>query len=210
MSCFVPPSSFPFFFPLPHFPSFFSLSLSVCTVYNGRQYVCSRFITYFVLTLLCLRQRHSRVVQRPHQATIHASPPHCLPRNSYVRIMVTTFFRIVLSISRLLTEPRRAAVALLIRVIPSPSRRSPLPDSPPQDLSEFFKLDWVNEKGAVAEILFLRRDNPQGENTVVQNRPRNAEDAHVAFPGGRTEEGDEDGLYTGLFSFLSCTKWIYV
>lgn len=29
----------------------------------------------------------------------------------------------------------------------------------------------------------------------------NTREAHVAFPGGKTEEGDEGGLYTGEFLF---------
>lgn len=99
-------------------------------------------------------------------------------------------------------EPRRAAVALILRVIPSSARRtsftsSPAPPPPPT-LADFFALDWINEPGVTAEILFLRRDFPQSEKSVAQNRPRNTEDAHVAFPGGRMEEGDEGGLYTGM------------
>lgn len=67
----------------------------------------------------------------------------------------------------------------------------------PSTLTEFFSLDWVNEPGTIAELLFIRREAPQSENSVVQNKPRNMEDAHLAFPGGRMEEGDEGGLYTG-------------
>lgn len=95
-------------------------------------------------------------------------------------------------------EPRRAAVAIIIRVIPAQGVAS-TSSSPPQPhtLPEFFALDWVNEPGVRAEILFLRREAPPPERNVAQNMPRNAEDAHVAFPGGRTEEGDEGGLYTG-------------
>ncbi|KAH8120617.1 hypothetical protein DFH11DRAFT_1696436 [Phellopilus nigrolimitatus] len=100
------------------------------------------------------------------------------------------------------TQPRRAAVALIIRVTPSPAHRassSTVPSPPPPaTLTDFFALDWVNEPGVTTEILFLRRDAPQSEKTVAQNRPRNAEDAHVAFPGGRMEEGDEGGLYTAM------------
>ncbi|EJD04422.1 uncharacterized protein FOMMEDRAFT_140381 [Fomitiporia mediterranea MF3/22] len=98
------------------------------------------------------------------------------------------------------TQPRRAAVALIIRVVPSPfaSQSSLQNVHVPETLSDFFSLDWVNEPGATAEILFLRRDAPQSENSVVQNTPRNVEDAHLAFPGGRMEEGDEGGLYTAM------------
>ncbi|KAI5124404.1 hypothetical protein M0805_008288 [Coniferiporia weirii] len=97
------------------------------------------------------------------------------------------------------TQPRRAAVAIIIRVTPSLSHyASPSSSSPPATLAEFFSLDWVNDSGVGVDMLFIRRDPPQSEKSVVQNRPRNAEDAHVAFPGGRMEEGDEGGLYTAM------------
>ncbi|OCB91187.1 hypothetical protein A7U60_g1595 [Sanghuangporus baumii] len=98
------------------------------------------------------------------------------------------------------TQPRRAAVALIIRVVPSPFSSSPSlqNDAVPATLSDFFTLDWVNEPGATAELLFLRREAPQSEKSVSQNMPRNVEDAHLAFPGGRMEEGDEGGLYTAM------------
>jgi len=57
----------------------------------------------------------------------------------------------------------------------------------------------VKHPSARPEILFVRRQNP--ESTGINENTR---DAHVAFPGGRTEEGDEGGLYTGTQSlFLS-------
>ena len=96
------------------------------------------------------------------------------------------------------TQPRRAAVALVIRV--SPPRN--FPQIPPRQaqpsLQEFFQLDWVNAPGAVAEILFLKRENPGEDAAVIaNNRVNGSSEAHVAFPGGRTEEGDEGGCYTG-------------
>ena len=95
-------------------------------------------------------------------------------------------------------------MALIIRVAPSPTT-SPLPtlSQPPPSLSEFFDLEWVKHPNARPEILFLRRDNPSAESdaALINNRLRNAREAHVAFPGGRTEEGDEGGLYTGEFLF---------
>jgi hypothetical protein len=128
----------------------------------------------------------------------HTPAYHNFPSNPYVPpallsnpFLITNFF----------TEPRRAAVALIIRVVPSPST-SPLPQlsQAPPTLPEFFDLDWVKHPDARPEILFLRRDNPSAESDAsldVNNRLRNNQEAHVAFPGGRTEEGDEGGLYTG-------------
>ena len=62
----------------------------------------------------------------------------------------------------------------------------------------------MKHPNARPEILFLRRDSPSTESdaSLINNKPRNTREAHVAFPGGRTEEGDEGGLYTGGFSFL--------
>ena len=96
------------------------------------------------------------------------------------------------------TQPRRAAVALVIRVTP-PRNLPQLPSRQTQpSLKEFFQLDWVNAPGAVAEILFLKRENP-GEDAaaIANNRVNGSSGAHVAFPGGRAEEGDEGGCYTG-------------
>lgn len=75
---------------------------------------------------------------------------------------------------------------------------SPAPSPEPSGLAEFFQLDWVNAKGSRAEILFIHRRKGDGgpEST------RFSKEAHVAFPGGRMEEGDEGGHYTGM-SFLS-------
>jgi len=97
------------------------------------------------------------------------------------------------------TQPRRAAVALIIRVVPSPNSVLPPPTTTQPSLTEFFDLSWVNDPGARPEILFLRRENPGADDTSLSNnRPRNTNEAHVAFPGGRTEEGDEGGLYTAM------------
>lgn len=65
----------------------------------------------------------------------------------------------------------------------------------------------MNEPGVTAEILFLKRDTPQSEKSVSENTPRNVEDAHVAFPGGRMEEEDEGGLYTGARHFFPESKY---
>ncbi|KAI0257331.1 hypothetical protein BJV78DRAFT_1161781 [Lactifluus subvellereus] len=91
------------------------------------------------------------------------------------------------------TQPRRAAVALIIRVVPPPN--FPLPSNPatPPSLAQFSDLDWVKHPAARPEILFVRRQKPD---SVDVNE--NTRDAHVAFPGGRAEEGDEGSLYTAM------------
>ncbi|KAJ3567158.1 hypothetical protein NP233_g6553 [Leucocoprinus birnbaumii] len=96
------------------------------------------------------------------------------------------------------TQPRRAAVALLIRVVPTPTAKLPDPAAPPPSLTDFFEQDWVKDPNSRAEILFLHRQNDIGEN-ATEGRVRNAaREAHVAFPGGRTEADDEGGLYTAM------------
>lgn len=98
-------------------------------------------------------------------------------------------------------EPRRAAVALLIRVVPSPTFSAIPPRANPPTLNEFFELDWVKDPAARTEILFLRREKPQADEALANNTmakdARIPNEAHVAFPGGRAEDGDEGGLYTG-------------
>ncbi|KAJ7356986.1 hypothetical protein DFH08DRAFT_850696 [Mycena albidolilacea] len=95
------------------------------------------------------------------------------------------------------TQPRRAAVSLIIRVVPSPNAVLPPASSNPVTLSDFFELDWVNDPAARPEILFLQRENPAPEDSAM-SRMRNTQEAHVAFPGGRMEADDEGGLYTAM------------
>ncbi|KAI9059694.1 hypothetical protein FKP32DRAFT_1136212 [Trametes sanguinea] len=109
------------------------------------------------------------------------------------------------------TQPRRAAVAIILRVAPPPNWVFPPPqqspdgnsspaNAPAPSLSEFFQQDWVNAPGARPEILFLRRDRPDGnDGGRMSGSGPNTREAHVAFPGGKTEEGDEGGLYTGEY-----------
>jgi hypothetical protein len=99
-----------------------------------------------------------------------------------------------------LLEPRRASVAILLRVVPSPSAPPPPTPSSPPDLEQFFSLDWVNDPNARAEILFLQRENSiiEGEAPQISRKG----EVHVAFPGGRTEPDDEGGLYTGAFHYI--------
>ncbi|KAK7694267.1 hypothetical protein QCA50_001447 [Cerrena zonata] len=101
------------------------------------------------------------------------------------------------------TQPRRAAVALIIRVSPPPnfpitSDNTSTPTSSPA-LTEFFQQDWVNAPGARPEILFLRRERPDGsDGGRMSGIGPGSSEAHVAFPGGRTEDGDEGGMYTAM------------
>ncbi|KAF7367227.1 Nudix hydrolase domain-containing protein [Mycena sanguinolenta] len=95
------------------------------------------------------------------------------------------------------TQPRRAAVSLIIRVVPAPNAVFPPESANPVTLSEFFELDWVNDPAARPEILFLQRENPAPEDSAM-SRMRNTQEAHVAFPGGRMEADDEGGLYTAM------------
>ncbi|KIP06948.1 hypothetical protein PHLGIDRAFT_19326 [Phlebiopsis gigantea 11061_1 CR5-6] len=103
------------------------------------------------------------------------------------------------------TQPRRAAVAIIIRVappssFPTSSGVSPNASQPSTtDLNEFFQLDWVCAPGARPEILFLQRENPQGSSEDGRmNESGQAREAHLAFPGGRTQDGDEGGMYTAM------------
>lgn len=90
-------------------------------------------------------------------------------------------------------------MALIIRVVPSSASPPPPPPNTQPTLTQFFELDWVTDPLARPEILFLRRENPTPEDaSFTSARPRNSGEAHVAFPGGRMEEGDEGGLYTGM------------
>ncbi|KAF5377489.1 hypothetical protein D9615_005119 [Tricholomella constricta] len=97
------------------------------------------------------------------------------------------------------TQPRRAAVALIIRVVPSSSAPVPPTAATPPTLTEFFEFDWVNDPNARPEILFLHRKNASADEvTLAQSRLRNTNESHVAFPGGRMEPEDEGGLYTAM------------
>ncbi|KAG6814022.1 hypothetical protein H0H92_003872 [Tricholoma furcatifolium] len=97
------------------------------------------------------------------------------------------------------TQPRRAAVALIIRVVPSPTATAPPTPETPPTLTEFFEQDWVNDPNARPEILFLHRHNASADEvSLAQSLRRNTQESHVAFPGGRTEPEDEGGLYTAM------------
>ncbi|PFH50758.1 hypothetical protein AMATHDRAFT_3613 [Amanita thiersii Skay4041] len=97
------------------------------------------------------------------------------------------------------TQPRRAAVALIIRVVPSPNTSLPSQQTNPPTLAEFFDLDWVKDPASRPEILFLHRENGQLDVASTSHvNPRDAKEAQAAFPGGRMEPDDEGCLYTAM------------
>ncbi|ETW87588.1 hypothetical protein HETIRDRAFT_307211 [Heterobasidion irregulare TC 32-1] len=134
-------------------------------------------------------------------STTDSIPPHASPASdpkSITGLLSRALRRIRSTPPRIIaspaTQPRRAAVALILRVVPPPN--VPLPPSPPPappSLTDFFDLDWVKHPAARPEILFLRRAKADASEAHANTR-----DAHVAFPGGRMEEGDEGGLYTAM------------
>ena len=85
-------------------------------------------------------------------------------------------------------------MALILRVTPPPNfnivtpsqspESSPTPNHTPS-LTEFFKLDWVNAPGARPEILFLKREKPDGstDGAHMSGSAPGTREAHVAFPG---------------------------
>ncbi|PWN22952.1 hypothetical protein BCV69DRAFT_266465 [Microstroma glucosiphilum] len=137
------------------------------------------------------------------------APSHTLPalHHALSRLSVTKP-RIISSPP---TQPRRASVALILRIRPhvddeeylsqhqrrSRSRRSSIASSSSRSgaagktstqrtLSSFFSLPWVQR--GVPEILYIKR----------ATRATDKWSAHVAFPGGRRDETDEDALYTAM------------
>ncbi|KAG2155425.1 hypothetical protein DEU56DRAFT_906627 [Suillus clintonianus] len=135
--------------------------------------------------------------------------------DSVVRLLSCALHRIRTTPPRIIaspaTQPRRAAVAIIIRVVPPPNT-VPVPDDTPlPTLNQFFELDWVKDPLACPEFLLLRRDGAgpsdavPGRASAFQNftgdgtsKGSGKAGAHVAFPGGRTEEGDEGGSYTAM------------
>lgn len=97
-------------------------------------------------------------------------------------------------------EPRRAAVSIVLRVRPAEGFPLP-PEGTAVTLEHFFDQDWVTHPNSRAEILFIRRNKvhqqSRGGRGVSTEGVSNGSPAHVAFPGGRTEDNDEGALYTG-------------
>lgn len=95
-------------------------------------------------------------------------------------------------------------MAIVIRIVPS-QITPPLPtDAPIPTLTQFFELDWVRDPAACTEVLFLHRDGGSSSDSLKTSlsgegstHHSSRAETHLAFPGGRMEEGDEGGLYTG-------------
>ena len=136
-----------------------------------------------------------------------ASAPHPLA-SSHLQQLVRLYPFLLSSWLYISLEPRRAAVAIVIRIVPSPTTLPPADASIPT-LGQFFDLDWVKDSAARPEILFLQRDggsSSDGLNTSLSGEDSthrsSSVEAHLAFPGGRMEEGDEGGLYTGTSTLV--------
>src|SRR6266581_2287252 len=86
--------------------------------------------------------RHERPGRTSPPANSHnSSKAHLISSNSYV---FPSYSILYLSYVFLKKEPRRAAVAILIRVVPAPN--TPVPSSastPVPTFSEFFDQEWV-------------------------------------------------------------------
>lgn len=88
-----------------------------------------------------------------------------------------------------------------------PAEGFPLPpEGTAVTLETFFDQDWVTHPSSRAEILFIRRNKVHQQNRggrgVGTEGVSNGAPAHVAFPGGRTEDNDEGALYTGMLYFM--------
>jgi len=111
------------------------------------------------------------------------------------------------------TQPRRASVALIVRVRPAPEDEAWLrskwrdgaaheedaylfPSLMQQDangtmtvearLRQFFALPWVQR--GTPELMYIKRAVRDSDHWS----------SHIAFPGGRRDEEDENGLYTAM------------
>ncbi|OCF71245.1 hypothetical protein I204_08198 [Kwoniella mangroviensis CBS 8886] len=106
------------------------------------------------------------------------------------------------------TQPRRASVALIIRLKPAPELI--FEGHEPEGyigggalikesdfglgytLDDFFRLPWVNHPNTIPEILFIRR--------APHHSPSSSSSwsSHIAFPGGRHEPDDQSAYFTAL------------
>ncbi|KAF9243895.1 hypothetical protein BU15DRAFT_86321 [Melanogaster broomeanus] len=120
-------------------------------------------------------------------------------QDSVVRLLSRALHRIRTTPPRIIsspaTQPRRAAVAIVIRVVPSPTTPPVPSDAPLPTLDQFFELDWVKDPAARPEILFLRRyDGSMSDGASHQL----ITECCSKDKRGRMEEGDEGGHYTAM------------
>ncbi|GFZ50715.1 hypothetical protein JCM24511_08473 [Saitozyma sp. JCM 24511] len=108
------------------------------------------------------------------------------------------------------TQPRRASVALILRMKPAPgivfAGHEPegwTGEVIPHDewglglgLEDFFRLSWVNHPLTTPELLFIRRAGSAPSPGSSGSHARWS--SHIAFPGGRHEPSDESALYTAF------------
>ncbi|WRT63637.1 uncharacterized protein IL334_000560 [Kwoniella shivajii] len=118
------------------------------------------------------------------------------------------------------TQPRRASVALIIRLRPAPELV--FEGNEPEGyigrvisksdfgvgytLDDFFKLPWVNHANTVPEILFIRRaphtssssSSSSSSSTSPTSVSHGRWSSHIAFPGGRHEPDDQSAYFTAL------------
>ncbi|KAG8861714.1 hypothetical protein FRB96_002672 [Tulasnella sp. 330] len=125
------------------------------------------------------------------------------PADEHIRYLHLALSRLSLTPPRLIvspaTQPRRAAVALIVHITPPDGYNLPTPEEyeMPRTLEQLFAMDWVKQQGCVAELLYIRRKAPaSGEAELSESGTHQKQ--HVAFPGGRMEPGDEGEMYTAM------------
>ncbi|KAG9009518.1 hypothetical protein FRB94_014197 [Tulasnella sp. JGI-2019a] len=125
------------------------------------------------------------------------------PADEHIKYLHLALSRLSLTPPRLIvspaTQPRRAAVAIIIHITPPEGYSLPPPEEyeVPQTLEQLFAMDWVKQPGCVAELIYIRRRAPVGSSSGTSgSAPQQKQ--HVAFPGGRMEPGDEGEMYTAM------------
>ncbi|WWC66899.1 uncharacterized protein I206_100806 [Kwoniella pini CBS 10737] len=121
------------------------------------------------------------------------------------------------------TQPRRASVALIIRLKPAPElvfegheQEGYTGEVIKQSdfglgytLDDFFRLPWVNHPNTTPEILFIRRaphqssssapsSSSSGSSSSANTSSQGRWSSHIAFPGGRHEPDDQSAYFTAL------------
>ncbi|WVQ80395.1 hypothetical protein IAT38_002500 [Cryptococcus sp. DSM 104549] len=108
------------------------------------------------------------------------------------------------------TQPRRASVALILRLRPAEDlvfeghepegyEGEVIPENEfglGYQLDDFLRLPWVNHPHTIPELLFIRRANPPQTTPAPHAHHRWA--SHIAFPGGRQEPDDASSYFTAL------------